>query len=62
MHENYRQTRREWEQARASEDERAGDRVVHEYDEIDLDIVRDTAVNSLPISIIELEKVVPADS
>lgn len=37
-------------------------RLVHEYDEIDLDIVWDTAMNSLPILIVELEKVVPSDS
>jgi uncharacterized protein with HEPN domain len=36
-------------------------RLVHEYDEIDLDVVWDTAVNSLPILILELEKVVPPD-
>jgi uncharacterized protein with HEPN domain len=36
-------------------------RLVHEYDEIDLDVVWDTAVNSLPILILELKKVVPPD-
>jgi uncharacterized protein with HEPN domain len=36
-------------------------RLIHEYDEIDLDIVWDTAINSLPVLILELEKVVPAD-
>ncbi|XHX76135.1 MAG: DUF86 domain-containing protein [Stenomitos frigidus ULC029] len=36
-------------------------RLIHEYDEIDLDIVWDTAVNSLPALILELEKVVPLD-
>jgi uncharacterized protein with HEPN domain len=34
-------------------------RLVHEYDEIDLDVIWDTAVNSLPNLILELEKVVP---
>ena len=34
-------------------------RLVHEYDELDLDVVWDTAVNSLPILILELKKVVP---
>ncbi|OUC16330.1 MAG: hypothetical protein B0A82_02050 [Alkalinema sp. CACIAM 70d] len=34
-------------------------RLVHEYDEIDLGIIWDTAVNSLPNLILELEKVVP---
>ncbi|MGA7934801.1 MAG: HepT-like ribonuclease domain-containing protein [Kovacikia sp.] len=36
-------------------------RLVHEYDEIDLDIIWDTAVKSLPLLILELEKVVPSD-
>jgi uncharacterized protein with HEPN domain len=36
-------------------------RLVHEYDEIDLDVVWDTAVNSLPSLVLELEKVVPPD-
>jgi uncharacterized protein with HEPN domain len=36
-------------------------RLVHEYDEIDLDIVWSTVVNSLPALIEELEKVVPLD-
>lgn len=36
-------------------------RLVHEYDGIDLEIVWDTAVNSLPILIVELKKVVPPD-
>lgn len=36
-------------------------RLVHEYDEIDLEIVWDTAVNNLPILILELKKVVPPD-
>jgi len=36
-------------------------RLVHEYDEIDLDVVWDTAINSLPILILELKKVVPPD-
>jgi uncharacterized protein with HEPN domain len=34
-------------------------RLVHEYDEIDLDILWDTAVNSLPTLIEELRKTVP---
>jgi uncharacterized protein with HEPN domain len=34
-------------------------RLVHEYDEIDLDIVWDTVVNSLPTLIVELEQTVP---
>lgn len=34
-------------------------RLVHEYDEIDLDVIWDTAVNSLPNLILELEKIVP---
>jgi uncharacterized protein with HEPN domain len=36
-------------------------RLVHEYDELDLDIVWDTATNSIPTLISELEKVVPPD-
>ena len=36
-------------------------RLVHEYDEIDLDVVWDTAVNGLPTLILELKKVVPPD-
>lgn len=36
-------------------------RLVHEYDEIDLDVVWDTAVNSLSVLILELKKVVPPD-
>jgi len=36
-------------------------RLVHEYDEIDLDVVWDTAVNGLPNLILELTKVVPPD-
>jgi uncharacterized protein with HEPN domain len=36
-------------------------RLVHEYDEIDLDVVWDTAVNALPSLILELKKVVPPD-
>lgn len=34
-------------------------RLIHEYDGIDLDVVWDTAVNSLPILILELRKVIP---
>ncbi len=34
-------------------------RLVHEYDEVDLDVIWDTAVNSLPSLILELEKIVP---
>jgi uncharacterized protein with HEPN domain len=34
---------------------------VHEYDEIDLDVVWETIVNSLPILIVELEKLVPPE-
>jgi uncharacterized protein with HEPN domain len=37
-------------------------RLVHEYDEIDLDIVWSTIMNSLPVLILELEKVVPPDA
>jgi uncharacterized protein with HEPN domain len=36
-------------------------RLVHEYDEIDLDVVWDTIVNSMPVLIVELEKLVPLD-
>jgi uncharacterized protein with HEPN domain len=36
-------------------------RLVHEYDEIDLDVVWDTIGKSLPILILELEKLVPPD-
>jgi uncharacterized protein with HEPN domain len=36
-------------------------RLVHEYDEIDLDVVWDTAVNGLSSLILELKKVVPPD-
>lgn len=34
-------------------------RLVHEYDEVDLDVVWSTVINSLPALIEELEKVVP---
>ncbi len=34
-------------------------RLVHEYDGIDLDVVWDTAVKSLPTLILELKKVIP---
>ncbi len=34
-------------------------RLVHEYDEVDLDIIWDTVVKSLPTLIVELEKTVP---
>ncbi|MDX2212227.1 MAG: DUF86 domain-containing protein [Oculatellaceae cyanobacterium bins.114] len=34
-------------------------RLVHEYDEVDLDIVWSTVINSLPTLIEELEKIVP---
>lgn len=34
-------------------------RLIHEYDGIDLDVVWDTAVNSLPTLILELRKVIP---
>jgi uncharacterized protein with HEPN domain len=37
-------------------------RLVHEYDEIDLDIVWSTIMNSLPVLILELEKVVPPNA
>lgn len=36
-------------------------RLIHEYDEIDLDIVWETVVKSLPILILELKKVVPSE-
>jgi uncharacterized protein with HEPN domain len=36
-------------------------RLIHEYDEIDLDVVWDTIDKSLPILIVELEKLVPPD-
>jgi uncharacterized protein with HEPN domain len=36
-------------------------RLVHEYDEIDLDVVWETIVNSLPILIAELEKLIPSE-
>jgi uncharacterized protein with HEPN domain len=36
-------------------------RLIHEYDEINLDVVWDTAANSLPVLIAELEKVVPPE-
>lgn len=36
-------------------------RLIHEYDETDLDIVWDTVVKSLPPLILELEKVVSSD-
>ncbi|MCT7955226.1 HepT-like ribonuclease domain-containing protein [Laspinema palackyanum] len=35
-------------------------RLVHEYDAIDLDVVWDTAVKSLPRLIVELKKVIPS--
>ncbi len=37
-------------------------RLVHEYDDLDLDTVWNTAVNSLPVLIMELEKVIPPDA
>lgn len=37
-------------------------RLVHEYDEIDLDVVWSTVMNSLPTLISELEKAVPPES
>lgn len=37
-------------------------RLVHEYDEIDLDVVWDTTINSLPGLIAELAKVVPPET
>ena len=36
-------------------------RLVHEYDDIDLDIVWDTLQKSLPILIIELEKIISSE-
>ncbi|MCY7394124.1 MAG: DUF86 domain-containing protein [Leptolyngbyaceae cyanobacterium CAN_BIN12] len=36
-------------------------RLIHEYDEIDMDIVWNTAVNSLPTLILELEKIISSD-
>jgi uncharacterized protein with HEPN domain len=36
-------------------------RLVHEYDEIDLDVVWETIVTSLPILVVELEKLVPPE-
>ena len=36
-------------------------RLVHEYDQIDLDIVWDAATNSVPMLVLELKKVVPPD-
>ncbi|BAS59350.1 hypothetical protein LBWT_53190 [Leptolyngbya boryana IAM M-101] len=36
-------------------------RLVHEYDELDLNVVWDTVVNSLPVLILELEKVISVD-
>ncbi len=36
-------------------------RLVHEYDDIDLDTIWSTAVNSLPMLIVELQKIVPMD-
>jgi uncharacterized protein with HEPN domain len=36
-------------------------RLVHEYDEVDLDIIWDTIFNSLPILILELEKIILPD-
>lgn len=36
-------------------------RLVHEYDEVDLDIIWDTIFNSLPILILELEKIISPD-
>ncbi|WP_309143902.1 HepT-like ribonuclease domain-containing protein [Oscillatoria sp. HE19RPO] len=35
-------------------------RLVHEYDGIDLDVVWDTALKSLPTLILELKKVIPS--
>jgi uncharacterized protein with HEPN domain len=34
-------------------------RLVHEYDELDLDTIWDTVIDSLPALILELEQVVP---
>ncbi len=36
-------------------------RLVHEYDEIDLDVVWDTIVHNLPSLILELQKLIPED-
>jgi uncharacterized protein with HEPN domain len=36
-------------------------RLIHEYDEINLNIVWETIVNNLPNLILELEKIVPPD-
>jgi uncharacterized protein with HEPN domain len=36
-------------------------RLVHEYDELDLNVVWDTVMNSLPVLILELEKFVSID-
>ncbi len=36
-------------------------RLVHEYDGIDLDVVWDTAVKSLPLLIVELKKVIASE-
>jgi uncharacterized protein with HEPN domain len=36
-------------------------RLVHEYDQIDLDIVWDAATNSVTMLVLELKKVVPPD-
>ena len=37
-------------------------RLVHEYDDIDLDTVWETVKTSLPVLVIELEKVLVSDS
>ena len=37
-------------------------RLVHEYDEINLDTVWETVVNNVPNLILELEKIVPSES
>ncbi len=37
-------------------------RLVHEYDDVDLDIIWDTVVNGLPILVSELEKMIPPES
>jgi uncharacterized protein with HEPN domain len=37
-------------------------RLVHEYDDIDLDTVWETVKKSLPILVVELEKIVSSDS
>ena len=36
-------------------------RLIHEYDDLDLDIVWETIKNSLPLLIEELERIVPSD-